>query len=202
MKLKRTLICLSLVTGLQLASAQERLSREETLKYAFLVSADLKQLQGTPIPTDVDLKRPVAMRDGEFGGMILPEARLSAEAIAKAGDKVMAVGQLWLLKLTPMHDGNAISESQLRVIKLSHEGDEVQVPQCALGVRRAASGGLELLVYGKAAEPLFAVPLKAIDGKEQPGIDLDADRDSSAGHLTLTLAGKYRAKLDVTQLEL
>lgn len=53
--MNRTLIAIALVTTLQTALAQENLSREETLKYAFLVSLDLPQLTGTPLATDVDV---------------------------------------------------------------------------------------------------------------------------------------------------
>ena len=66
-----------------------------------LVSVDLKQLQGTPIPTDVDLKQPVVVYEGDHGGMLLPEAKLTSEAFAKAGDKIVPIGQLWLRKMTP-----------------------------------------------------------------------------------------------------
>jgi hypothetical protein len=196
------LIALTLITSLSLASAQDKLSREDALKYAFLAAADLKQLQGTPIPTDVDLKQPVAVQDGEFGGLVLPEAKLTADAIGKAGEQIVPVGQVWLLKLTPMKNGEAVGADKLRLAKVSHEGNEVQVPQCTLGVRRTSAGALELVVLGKTTTPILTVPLKAIDGKEQPGIDLVAERDSEAGHITLTIVGKYQGKIDVTQLEL
>ena len=47
------------VTGIQ---AQERVSREECLKYAFVATANLKEMLKTPIPTDPDVKRAVAVR--------------------------------------------------------------------------------------------------------------------------------------------
>jgi len=197
--MKKTLIVLTLLSGLQLVSAQEKLAREETLRYAFVVAADLKQLQGTPIPTDVDLKYAVAMRDGEFGGMVLPEAKLTAEAIAKAGDKVVPVGQIWLLKLTPMQDGEAVPASKLRMAKVSHESDELTVPQCALGVRRN-SAGLELLVFGKDKEPVAKASLKTIEAKQDMPIDITADRESDSGKVTLKIQGKYSATISVTQL--
>src|ERR1039457_2909406 len=142
-QMKHTLLTLTLLSTLALASAQEKLSREETLRYAFVVAGDLKQLQATPIPTDVDIKQPVAVRDGDFGGMVLPEAKLNAEAIAKAGEKVVPIGQVWLLKLTPMKDGEAVAASKLRMVTLTHEGDQVKVSQCALGVQKNGSGTLE-----------------------------------------------------------
>ena len=199
--MKRTLLTLTLLSTLALASAQEKLSREETLKYAFILAGDLKQLQATPIPTDVDVKQPVAVRDGDFGGMVLPEAKLNADAIAKAGEKIVPIGQLWLLKLTPMKDGEAVAASKLRMVTLTHEGDQVKVSQCALGVQKNDSGTLELLVFGKDKEPVVKVPLKTLDAKQDVPIDLSAERESDSGKVTLNILGKYTATVTVTQLE-
>jgi len=184
-----------------MASAQEKLPREEALKYAFIVAGDLKQLQATPIPTDVDIKQPVAIHDGDFGGMVLPEAKLNADAIAKAGEKTVPLGQVWLLKLTPMKDGEAVAASKLRMVTLSHEGDSAKVAQCALGAQRSASGALELLVFGKDKDPVAKVPLKTMDGKQDVPIDLSAERESDSGKVTFNILGKYTATISVTQLE-
>jgi hypothetical protein len=143
----------------------------------------------------------VAVREGEFGGMVLPEAKLKADAIAKAGENVIPIGQLWLLKLTPLRDGEAVDASKLRRVTLSHEGDQVTVSQCALGVRRSAAGALELLVFGKDQEPVVKCPLKTSDAKQDVPIDLSAERESDSGKVTLHILGKYTSTLSVTALE-
>jgi hypothetical protein len=199
--MKPIVLTLTLLGTLQFVSAQEKLPREEALKYAFAVAADLKQLQGTPIATDVDLKQPVAIHDGDYGGMVLPEAKLTAETIAKAGEKVVPVGQLWFLKLTPMCDGEAVSASKLRMVTLNHEGDQYTVPQCALGVQRNSSGALELVVFGKGAEPVAKAALKTVDTKQDVPIDISAERESDSGKVTLNILGKYTATISVTALE-
>src|SRR6516162_2999562 len=61
--MKQTIVIIALLSSLQLATAQERLSREEALKYATAVSANAKQFKGTPIVTDVDTQKPVALRE-------------------------------------------------------------------------------------------------------------------------------------------
>ena len=94
--MKRILIAVTLLTSLQLVSAQEKLSRDEALPYGKAVSADAKQLNGTPIATDVDAEKPVVMKDGEYGSMVLPQKNLKAETIAKAGETAVPIGQLWL----------------------------------------------------------------------------------------------------------
>jgi hypothetical protein len=200
--MKHAMVLLALLGTIQIVAAQERLPREEALKYATAVSADAKQLKGTPIPTDVDTQSPVALREGEYGGMVLPQKNLSAEALSKAGkDAVTPLGQLWLLKLAPMCNGQAVSAEKLRLVNVQADGGEVTVPQCALGVRRNSADALELLVFGKDKEPLLAVPLKAIESKQDLPIDMDAETDYDSGKVTLKILGKYQAAFRLTELQ-
>ena len=75
-----------ILTGLVVipALAQDKLPREQALKYALVASGNLKEMLNTPIPTDPDVKRVVVVRDGDYGGMLLPEAKLSAAGCARA----------------------------------------------------------------------------------------------------------------------
>lgn len=200
--MNKTLVAVAVLASLQMVSAQERLSRDEALKYATAVTSAAKKSSPTPIATDVDPQQPVAIKDENYGGMILPQKKLSAEALAQISkEEIAPVGQLWLLGLTPMKDGEAIGSEKLRMVTVQAEGDEATVPQCALGVRRKSESALELLVFGKAKEPLLSVPLKAIDSKQEIPIDMTAERESSSGKITLRILGKYQASFDVTALE-
>ena len=200
--MKRTIILLGLLTVTQFMSGQEVLPRKEALKLAFFVSADLKVLQNTPIATDVDVKQPVALRDGDYGALVLPEAKLTTDAIAKAGEQVVPIGQLWLRRLTPVRDGDAISSSQLRVVQLDAGGESHAAVQCALGVKADGSGGLELLVFGKDKTPLVKVPLKKVESQESTPIGMSAEHADESGRIILKILGRYQATLVVTELEL
>lgn len=194
---------LALLATLQIASAQERLSREDALRYAAAVSTDLKRLNSTPVPTDVDVQQPVALSDDPYALMVLPQKNLDAAKLAQLSSGTIApVGQLWLLKLTPMHDGRGIPSDKLRLVTVSGDGSEVTVPQCTLGARRTASGSLELLVFGNDKEPLLTAPLKAMDAKQATPLDVTADRQSESGRVTVKLLGKYQASFEVTELDL
>lgn len=199
--MKRILVPLLVVTTCQFAFSQEQLSRSEALKYAFLVSADLKTLQNTPIATDVDLKQPVALRDGDYGALVLPEAKLTVDTIGKAGEKIVPVGQLWLHKLTPMREGMGVPGYQLRMVNIVGENESGEAAQCALGVKRNDGGGLELLVFGKDKSPLVKVPLKKTERSQQLPIAVQAERRDDSGRLTLNFLGRYEASFDVTELE-
>ena len=52
----------------------------------------------------------VALRDGEYGGMVLPECKLTVGAIAQAGKEPVPVGQLWMLRLAPLNDGQVVQQ--------------------------------------------------------------------------------------------
>ena len=199
--MKRTLIAAVLLTGLLAVQAQEKMSREETLQLAFYTCLDLKAMLNTPIPTDPDVKRPVAIKDGDYGGLVLPEAKLSADTFANAGKEAKSVGQIWLRGLAPMHAGEVVPASKLRTVHVNAGGQEADAVCCALGVCKDANGGLELLVYGKDKEPVTRVALKSISGQQDNPIELSAERKDDSGVLTLKFLGKYEAAFSVTAPE-
>jgi hypothetical protein len=195
------LIACLLLAGLPATRAQEQLPREEALKYALVACVNLKEMLQTPIPTDPDVKRPVAVRDGEYGGVVLPETRLSAETLAKVGKDVTPVGQLWMVKLVPMSEDQAVPLSKMRVVHLKSEDKEADAVCCALGVRKDAKGDLELLIYGKDKEPVLRAPLKAISAPQDNPIEMSGERKDNGGLVTLKLVGKYEASFMVTDPE-
>ena len=195
--MKQILILVALlatVSGL----AQEKLSREESLKYAFIACANLKAMLDTPIPTDPDVKRPVAIRHENYGGLVLPESRLSAESFAKAGREAVAVGQLWLVKLAPLSAGQAVAAEKLRTVHIVAGDQEADVVLCALAVQKNGDGALELLVYGKGKDPVLRTPLKSISAAQENPIDMAAERKDEGGEITLKFVGKYEATFMVT----
>lgn len=198
--MKKTILVAFVLSCIVTTQAQERCSREEALKYAFFLSANLKELLATPIPTDPDVKRPVAVKDGDYGGMVLPECKLSADTLAKAGKEPVAVGQLWLYRLSPLGEGKVVPVSSLKMVHVSAGDSEGDVALCALGVAKG-SDGLELLVYGKSKEPVMRVPLRTTSGKQENPLEFSAERRDDGGMLTLKFAGKYEASFMVTDPE-
>jgi len=182
-------------------SAQERLSREDCLKGVFLLSADLKTLTDTPIPTDPDIKRPVAVHSGDYGGLVLPESKLNAEVFSRAGKETAPVGQLWLRKLAPIKDGQIVPASKLRVVQISTRNGEEAAVCCALGVRKGTDGQLELLVYGKDKEPVVRVPLKAISSSQENPVEMTAEHEGDTARVILKFTGKYEASLSVGEAD-
>jgi hypothetical protein len=192
----------AVIAALTATQAQELLPRREALKYAFIISANLPEMLKTPIPTDPDVKRPVAAHDGEYGAMVLPETKLNAEVFAKAGKEAVSVGQLWLLKLVPLAAGQPAPSSKLRMVEATSEEGQATLACCALGVRKVGDSGLELLVFGKDKEPLLRAPLKSISQSQENPVEMTAERKDDGGLLTLRFLGKYEASFMVTDPEL
>ena len=196
--MKRTLIAGVLFAGLLAVQAQEKLSRAEALRYAFFASSDLKEMLNTPIPTDPDIKRPVAVKDGDYGAMVLPEAKLNADAFAQAGTEAKPVGQLWLRNLAPESEGQRVPQSKLHTVHVRATDQEADAVCCALGVCKDANGGLQLLIYGKDKEPVARLPLKSISGQQDNPIEMSAERKDDDGLITLKFLGKYEVTFTVS----
>jgi hypothetical protein len=199
--MKKAVICLILVAGLQVISAQESLPRAEALKYACAVAADLGEMLQTPVPTDPDIKRPVAAREGDYGVMVLPEAKLTAAAMEQPGKDGIPVGQLWLLKLAPMTEGQPVPADRLRLVQVNTDEGSAKVPCCVLAIRATGDHGLELLVLGKDKTPLLTAPVKTITQTQSNPIEMTAERKDDGGRITLRLLGKYETSFMVTDPE-
>lgn len=180
-----------ILASVGVAAAQEAVSREEALKAAFAACRDLPQMLATPIPTDPDVKRPIAIHADNRGVMILPESKLCVAGLAKAGSEVVPLGQLWMLKTVPVVAGQPIKSDKLKFVTIG----DLSVALCALGVHRTADGKLELLVYGKDKEPLARATVTESPGKQENPIELSTEQQGDGALLTLKILGKYSASL-------
>lgn len=202
--MKRIALLVAAWVGVTSTHAQERLPQEEASRYAALLGAVQAQLKTGPLATEPDLKHPVALRDGDYGILVLPDARFTAEKLAQAGPDVIPLGQLWFHKLAPLVDGRVIPNEKLRLVKVSGFEGEATVPCFTLGLCKQAGGSLELVVYGKDKEPLLKTPLKSISlsATQENPLEITAERETDSGRLTLKILGRQAAVLSVTDPEL
>jgi len=190
-----TLLLLSASPGL----ADETIPRRDALSLATAVAADLKVLQDTPIPTDVDLKHPAGLRDGDAGVLVLPECKLTLGAVTNAGEKAVSIGQMWLHALAPVRDGRTVDRAQLRLVPVTLDEGEVTALQCTLGVQKSSTNGLELVLFGRDKTPLVKAPLKKIEARSSAPIELaSAPSGSGDKSLTLKILGQYQATIVIS----
>ena len=200
--MKNIIGILSIVAAAAFTQAQDAVPREDALKYSFAACADLKNIQQTAIPTDPDAKRPVVLRDGEYGVMVLPESKLNVAALEAADGKVIPIGQLWTHKLAPLKNDSLLESSLYNVISLRTEEGNIEAPMFALGFRKTSDGKGELLLFGKGKEPVIVAAAKASTKTQENWIDVSVERMSDRGVVTLSILGKYTATLDLTDPEL
>jgi hypothetical protein len=193
--MKLTLLLALLAASLVTAPAQQAIPREEALKVALVLARDLKQLLDTPIPTDPDVKRPVAVRGGERGCLVLPETKL-AEGFGRLGKELVPVGQLWLRQLVPAAKGERVKAEKLKVVTLQVGERSENAVLCTLALRQTGDA-TELLVLGKDKEPLVQVPVQTIRATQADPIEISATVEGDSAQVTLKLAGKYQAVLQL-----
>lgn len=191
--MRSTLAAVLVLASFSAVQAQEAVPREEALKIAFQMCRDLPKMLATSIPTDPDVKRPVAIRGDNRALMVLPETKLRLAELAKAGPEATSIGQLWLLKIAPIVEGQPAKADKLQFVKLGDDKDSPAPALCALGVRKAAGGRLELLVYGKEKEPLLHTPLTPISGKQDNPIEVSVSQQGDGAEITLKILGNYTA---------
>ncbi len=197
-----TLAALLACLTLPASHAQERLARDEALRYSELVGTAQEDVKRAPFATEVNLKQPVAVRDGEYGLMLLPAAKLTADLLKTVGPDPVPIGQLWLRKLAPLVNEQVVPETKLNLVYVTGSAGSATVPCCNLAVRKASDARLELLVFGKGKEPLLKAPLSLRSSPSSAPLDMEVERESDRGRVTVRLAGSYAADFAVTDPEL
>ncbi len=196
--MKKTFLLIPmLVVALGFARAQEVVPKEEALKASIALwyaSGDLSELA---LKVDPDIKYPYGRAKNDLGMIVVPETKV-AEVVAKAGEKPLPLGQLWMKGLVPEVDGKAVAAGDLKKIEVTVKEESASVILCTLGVRKTEKKGLELLVYGKGKEPVITVPFKTVKGGslEFP-IELDIVPGSGNAEVVLKVLGQHEASFTV-----
>lgn len=182
------------------AAAQQRLSSSEAQYYARLVHPTPPRTETSALSIQPDLEKAVALREDIYGGMLIPDKRLSKETLAQAAKGTVGIGELWFRNLAPMKNGWVVSKSDLNVVDVATDEGKERVPCCALGLRNGDNGKLELLVFGKGKEPLLALPLEKAAGDASVALDMSAEAGYDQGWVILKVFGQYQARFSVTEL--
>ncbi len=180
--------------------AQEVVPRDEALKASFGLWYSLGKMDDLPLKVDVDIKYPYGMAKGDLGMIVIPETKV-ADVISKAGETVLPLGQLWMRGLAPEAEGKVVPNGQLKLVDVTIKDNSASVVLCTLGVRKTEKKGLELVIYGKGKEPLKAVAMKAVKGKQEFPIELTVVPGNENAEVTLKLAGQYEATITVGKQE-
>jgi hypothetical protein len=185
------------------ANAQETASLDEAQKAARKVNAALPTLTRAPLAIDADLDKPHLVKGDGRGVLIVPDRRLTAEALANPGPAITPVGQLWMLKAGLARGGRPMPADELRTVKVSDGENDRDVQVYLLGVRKNEQGAVELVVFAKGNQPLLAAPLAADPAATQAlPLEMTGNKTSEdTATLVIHLFGRQRAELNLMKSE-
>lgn len=190
-KLIFTLLFVSV--GLACAQEPEKVPPDQVQKIATKIIEQLGDLADAQIKVDPDPDQGDALKAGEVGLLVLPDKKLTAEMISKAGEQIVPVGQLYLKQIAPAKGGKATPNGLLRIVTISEKDQEHKLPLCLLGARKR-DGKLELVIFGKGKEPINLVTLRESQSSSSAPIEVSGKKqDDESASITLSILGKYKA---------
>ncbi|HSI13476.1 MAG TPA: hypothetical protein VK961_15640 [Chthoniobacter sp.] len=195
-------LALAIVSFARVAAAQEIIDSEEAQKIAQKLATVSTASSDQPFTIDIDVQKPVGLKGGEAGLIILPDKHFSAETLASASKTVTPVGQLWMYKVNLASNGLGVDKGKLRTFTVG-EGDKSRDVQLfLLGVAKTEQGATELVVYAKGGEVVLHAPLnKHFAAKKEVAIDLSGRKTGEeSAALTVDFFGEYAADLTVVKL--
>lgn len=192
---------IALTLALLLAADTNRLSKEDAQRYAKVcVEQAASKVTDAQITVDADADKPCATRGEGGGAMVVPDKKLSVKVIEAAGKDVVPVGQLWLRKWKPVANGKAVSNDKLRIIPINVEDKDRPMPLLLLGVCKKGDKDVELVGYGKDAEPVLVLPLKKVDFVQADvPIEIDWERGDKFDRLPIRIFGKYETVVEISR---
>ncbi|MDR3405254.1 MAG: hypothetical protein P4L99_22355 [Chthoniobacter sp.] len=184
------------------ALAQETIDPEEAQKIAQKLAAVSTATSDQPFNVDPDAGKPVGIKGGDAGLIIMPDKQFSADSLANAGKTITAVAQLWTYRINLADKGTTLDKAKLRTITVG-DGDKARDVQLYLvGVAKNEQGATELLIYGKGGEPILHAPLtKHFAAKKEVAIDISGRKTSDeSATLALDFFGEYATELAVVRM--
>ncbi len=149
-----SLALLSILASAHLLPAQEvqRVEHSKAEKLAATLVEAASRLDDHGLKISPDVKKVVALEIDEHGGMIVPDAHLTADAIAKVDKEILPVGLIFLKHVTPVVVDSPIAADKHVFVTVTDNGAATKVPVMRLAIARVASR-LVLLAYTGESAP-------------------------------------------------
>ncbi len=200
----RSLALVAVLAAAVSLRAQEPIPAEEAQRIAHKLNDIVGNPSDAPFTADVDPDKPNGFKVGGAGLMVLPDRKLTADALEHAGKDAIAVGQLCALDATVATNGRPVASDKLRLVKVGDGEKSRDVQLYFLGAAKNDSGELHLVIFAKdKAQPVLRVPLKKSASVSQSSpIELDGRKqDDNTGILTLRILGEYTAEVPLMKAE-
>ena len=202
--LLRSLALTAVLAAALPASAQEKIPAEEAQRVAHKLHDTIGIPSDAPFPTDIDPDKPNGFKVGDAGLMALPDRKLTTAALDQVTKEPLPVGQLWSLQASLATNGRAITNDQLRLVKVSDGDKSREVQLYYLGAAKNDAGELQLLIFAKdKMQPVLRVPLKKGSASSSASpLEIEGRKQSDdTGLLTIRILGEYTAEVTVMKPE-
>ena len=202
MNTMKLIAALALVTTFAVAEEIQQMPPEQLAKIARKAVEQLGSPSDAPFAVDADAGKAAGIKaGGDTGLLAIPDRKLTAEAVAGAGNPVTGAAQLWMRNVVPAVNSSAPDPAKLRTVTFRDGDNEAKVEMYFVGISKADGGALELALYGKDKEPLVKVPLVKTDAAATGvPIALDGHKEGeNSGVLVVTIFGSYKADITVTK---
>ncbi len=148
-----------------------------------------------PFASVVDPAKASGLKAGHGGLIFVPETNLTAETVASAGKEPVALGQLWMLKVSITPGDVAPAAAKLRNIEVAAGELKRSVQMYFVTVAKNDTGALELSFFAKEKEALVKVLLAKTDAvaNEIPVGLTGRQEGEYTGVLVMTIFGSYKA---------
>ena len=179
------------------AEDAKRLESDKVAKIAATLVAATSGLSDLPVKVTPDTQRAMGITAQDRGGILVPDSRLTAEALKKVDQDVLPIGLLFLHRITPSVADLATTADEHRQITVTVDDKSVTIFVLPLAVTRVANR-LVLLVYTNRKVP--AVVTTLVEHSQSKDLPLEMDvrpAQDQRATLLLSVLGRYRASLDV-----
>ena len=184
------------------ATAQEAIPLEEARRIAQKLASIPTGDKDQPFIVNVDAFKPVGIKGGDAGVLLLPDNRLNTDALTKVDKAFTPIAQFWTYKVTMADNGKILDRSKVRIITVSDQETSRDVQFFLLGAVKNEKGEVELVAFSKGSEPVLRVPLAKGGADHDFPIEISArgTGDNSAA-LTLNLPGQYTVDLSMVKVD-
>ncbi|HEY6167716.1 MAG TPA: hypothetical protein VI454_06730 [Verrucomicrobiae bacterium] len=199
--MKTLLTALAVVAALLTARAQEKIAPDQIAKIAPRLLENSSALKGIQFKIEADADKADGLKAGDVGLIVMPDKRLTAEKLEKAGKDIVPLGQLYLKGLAPVKNGKPTDNDRMHILMLEDDGKTHRIWLCLLGVRKR-DGNLELVIYGSEKAPLFQSLLRKSESATDVIFDVSGEkRNDESAEITLSILGKYKTSFVVMKQE-
>src|ERR1041384_6745326 len=121
----KTIISMAMILAGAAAVAEvSDVPRDRAEKFGATLVQTSAELENPAIKIEADARKTHAIKSKEVAALIIPDRKFSEDRMNKAGQEIVPVGQLWLLKMAPAKNGKITEQDKLRMISVKADNEE------------------------------------------------------------------------------